>query len=53
MPFFLWLRLLTGRKLQALHRHHLGAQARDAGRNCRSTTAPCPRRVLCRWRPSC
>jgi RNA polymerase sigma-70 factor (ECF subfamily) len=32
MPFFLWLRLLTGRKLQALHRHHLGAQVRDAGR---------------------
>jgi RNA polymerase sigma-70 factor (ECF subfamily) len=32
MPFFLWLRLLTGRKLQALHRYHLGTQARDAGR---------------------
>jgi RNA polymerase sigma-70 factor, ECF subfamily len=32
MPFFLWLRLITGRKLLALHRHHLGAQVRDAGR---------------------
>jgi RNA polymerase sigma-70 factor (ECF subfamily) len=32
LPFFLWLRLLTGRKLQALHRRHLGTQARDAGR---------------------
>ena len=32
LPFFLWLRMLTGRKLQALHRHHLGTQARDAGR---------------------
>jgi RNA polymerase sigma-70 factor (ECF subfamily) len=32
MPFFLWLRFLTGQKLVELHRHHLGAQARDAGR---------------------
>ena len=32
MPFFLWLRLITGQKLVALHRHHLGTQARDAGR---------------------
>ena len=32
LPFYLWLRFLTGRKLQALHRHHLGVQARDAGR---------------------
>jgi RNA polymerase sigma-70 factor, ECF subfamily len=32
MPFFLWLRCVTGRKLQALHRKHLGTQARDAGR---------------------
>jgi RNA polymerase sigma-70 factor (ECF subfamily) len=32
MPFFLWLRNLTGRRLQLLHRHHLGAQMRDAGR---------------------
>src|SRR6266852_1878314 len=32
MPFFLWLRYLTGQKLVELHRHHLGAQMRDAGR---------------------
>jgi RNA polymerase sigma-70 factor (ECF subfamily) len=32
LPFFLWLRLLTGRKLQALHRRHLGTKIRDAGR---------------------
>jgi RNA polymerase sigma-70 factor (ECF subfamily) len=31
MPFYLWLRLLTGQRLLALHRHHLGAQMRDAG----------------------
>ena len=32
LPFFLWLRFITGKKLQALHRHHLGTQVRDAGR---------------------
>jgi RNA polymerase sigma-70 factor (ECF subfamily) len=32
VPIFLWLRLITGRKLHALHRHHLGTQGRDAGR---------------------
>jgi RNA polymerase sigma-70 factor (ECF subfamily) len=32
LPFFLWLRLLTGRKLLALHRHHLGTRQRAAGR---------------------
>jgi RNA polymerase sigma-70 factor, ECF subfamily len=32
LPFYLWLRLLTGQRLQLLHRHHLGAQMRDAGR---------------------
>ena len=31
MPLYLWLRFLTGQKLLALHRHHLGAQMRDAG----------------------
>jgi RNA polymerase sigma-70 factor (ECF subfamily) len=30
LPFFLWMRLLAGRKLQALHRHHLQTKARDA-----------------------
>jgi RNA polymerase sigma-70 factor (ECF subfamily) len=32
MPFFLWLRFLTSQKLLVLHRRHLGARARDAGR---------------------
>src|SRR3954447_6158219 len=32
MPIFLWLRLITGQRLQILHRRHLGAQARDARR---------------------
>lgn len=32
MPFFLWLRLMTGQRLTALHRQHLGAKMRNAGR---------------------
>lgn len=32
MPFYLWLRYLTGQRLQLLHRHHLGTLMRDAGR---------------------
>src|ERR1700741_3378828 len=32
MPFFLWLRFLTGQKLVALQRRHLGTQKRAAGR---------------------
>lgn len=32
MPPFLWLRFLTGQRLMATHRHHLGAQKRDAKR---------------------
>src|SRR5262249_41904194 len=31
-PFFLWLRGLAGQKLIDLHREHLGAKMRDAGR---------------------
>jgi RNA polymerase sigma-70 factor (ECF subfamily) len=31
-PFFLWLRLVTGQRLQRVHRRHLGAGMRDAGR---------------------
>src|SRR3954452_18002738 len=31
MPLHLWLRLVTGQKPTDLHRHHLGARARDAG----------------------
>jgi RNA polymerase sigma-70 factor (ECF subfamily) len=32
LPFYLWLRLLTGQKLTLAHRQHLGVQARDASR---------------------
>src|SRR4051812_33797962 len=32
MPFFLWLRLVTGERLIRVHRQHLGAAMRDAGR---------------------
>jgi RNA polymerase sigma-70 factor (ECF subfamily) len=32
MPFFLWLRLVTGQRMMRLHRQHLGAAMRDAGR---------------------
>ena len=32
MPFFLWLRWLTGMRLTTLHRKHLGCQVRDAAR---------------------
>ncbi|HVK07699.1 MAG TPA: sigma-70 family RNA polymerase sigma factor [Gemmataceae bacterium] len=32
MPAYLWLRLVTAERLLVLHRHHLGARARDAGR---------------------
>jgi RNA polymerase sigma-70 factor (ECF subfamily) len=35
LPFFLWLRWLTGRVLQGLHRRHLGVRARAAGREVR------------------
>ncbi|MEW6744505.1 MAG: sigma-70 family RNA polymerase sigma factor [Planctomycetota bacterium] len=32
MPFFLWVRFITGQKLLQAHRHHLGAQERDPRR---------------------
>jgi len=31
LPFFLWLRLVTGQKLTDFHRYHLAAQMRNAG----------------------
>jgi RNA polymerase sigma-70 factor, ECF subfamily len=31
LPFYLWLRLLTGQRLVDLHRQHLGAKMRNAG----------------------
>jgi RNA polymerase sigma-70 factor (ECF subfamily) len=32
VPIFLWLRLVVGERLLRVHRHHLGAGIRDAGR---------------------
>jgi RNA polymerase sigma-70 factor, ECF subfamily len=32
IPFYLWLRLVTGQKLALLHRNHLGTKARDVRR---------------------
>jgi RNA polymerase sigma-70 factor, ECF subfamily len=32
VPLFLWMRLLTGQRLVDIHRQHLGARMRDAGR---------------------
>ncbi len=32
MPFFLWLRFLTGQKLLEVRRRHLGVEGRDASR---------------------
>jgi RNA polymerase sigma-70 factor (ECF subfamily) len=32
MPFYLWLRFLAAQRLVQLHRRHLGAEVRDAGR---------------------
>lgn len=32
VPFYIWLRALTGQRLMDLHRRHLGAEMRDAGR---------------------
>jgi RNA polymerase sigma-70 factor (ECF subfamily) len=32
LPLFLWLRLVVGERLSKLHRKHLGAKMRDAGR---------------------
>src|SRR5262249_12659243 len=31
VPFFVWLRLITGQRLVDLHRRHLGAKMRSAG----------------------
>ena len=32
MPFYLWLRLVAGQRIVDVHRQHLGAAMRDAGR---------------------
>ncbi|MGC8638522.1 MAG: sigma-70 family RNA polymerase sigma factor [Isosphaeraceae bacterium] len=41
-PLFLWLRWLTGMTLRAVHRRHLGIQARDAGREVQLLDRPLP-----------
>src|SRR5215831_8867363 len=42
LPFFLWLRLEVGQKLVDLHRFHLGAQMRDAGKEVSLHGGPLP-----------
>lgn len=42
MPPFLWLRRLAGQKLVDLHRFHLGAQRRSAGREVSLFRGPLP-----------
>jgi RNA polymerase sigma-70 factor (ECF subfamily) len=42
LPFYLWLRFITGQKLALAHRHHLGVQARDAGREVSLYRGPLP-----------
>lgn len=41
-PFFLWLRLLTGNRLNKMHRFHLGQQARDISREVPLLGGPMP-----------
>src|SRR5215207_8641063 len=40
VPLFLWLRGVVANKLLEVHRHHLGAQMRDAGREAAAAAAP-------------
>jgi RNA polymerase sigma-70 factor (ECF subfamily) len=42
MPVYLWLRLITTERLLILHRHHLGAQMRDAGQEVSLCTGGSP-----------
>jgi RNA polymerase sigma-70 factor (ECF subfamily) len=42
MPFFLWLRWIAGQRLIEVHRHHLGAQIRDAGQEISLSYAGVP-----------
>lgn len=41
-PVFLWLRLIVGERLLKAHRHHLGAQMRDASREISLYRGPLP-----------
>jgi RNA polymerase sigma-70 factor (ECF subfamily) len=42
LPFFLWLRHITGEKLIDMHRRHLGAKMRDAGQELSLHRGPMP-----------
>jgi RNA polymerase sigma-70 factor (ECF subfamily) len=42
LPPFLWLRLITGQRLSALQRRHLGAQRRNAGQEIALHRGPMP-----------
>jgi RNA polymerase sigma-70 factor (ECF subfamily) len=42
MPFYLWLRFLVGQAILEQHRRHLGALARDAGREVSLYRGPMP-----------
>ncbi len=42
MGFYMWLRWLTGEKLLNTHRHHLGAQKRDAAQEVSLYRRPMP-----------
>jgi RNA polymerase sigma-70 factor (ECF subfamily) len=42
LPFFLWLRHLTGEKLVDAHRRHLGAKMRDAAQEVSLHLGPMP-----------
>jgi RNA polymerase sigma-70 factor (ECF subfamily) len=42
VPFYLWLRSITGHKLHTLHRRHLGTRMRDARREISLYRGPLP-----------
>jgi RNA polymerase sigma-70 factor (ECF subfamily) len=42
IPFFLWLRLLTGQRLLMIHRQHLGTQMRAVGHEVSLHSGPLP-----------
>jgi RNA polymerase sigma-70 factor (ECF subfamily) len=42
MPFYLWLRFLALQRVKMLHRHHVGAQARDLRREVPAVGGPEP-----------
>jgi RNA polymerase sigma-70 factor, ECF subfamily len=42
LPVFLWLRLVVSDRLALIHRHHMGTQMRDAGREVSLYRDPMP-----------